>query len=220
MKNFKLMMLITLSLSLIGQAMDESAIGITQEQANRMLFDARTAEQVQAALDAGADVNTCNVIHGMTPLYHAVFNNNSDIVNMLLTAGADVNLQGFEGLTALTCALLSENENIAHMLLRAGANLNTEIVNINGTSITAVLIASTHPSLIQLLLGWNDEMDQMSDEDRARCVALDLETVQNTLDAIEGLRNDTTNIDAHNHAMAINPEIIQALEDYLNPGLK
>ncbi|PSN46894.1 hypothetical protein C0J52_17562 [Blattella germanica] len=60
--------------------------------------------------------------NGMTPLQHAAYKGNKEIVQMLLDQGADVNSGKHEhAYTALHFAALSGNAELCHLLLMAGA---------------------------------------------------------------------------------------------------
>lgn len=54
---------------------------------NEMLFEAKTAKETKAAIDAGADVNVKNK-SGQTPLKEAIACRRKDVVRLLLEAGA------------------------------------------------------------------------------------------------------------------------------------
>lgn len=76
------------------------------------------AEQVSHLLENGADVNEG------APIIGAAEEEHSDIVRMLIAAGADVNAQNIVGNTALHYAALWGNTDIAEQLLAAGADTN------------------------------------------------------------------------------------------------
>ena len=70
-----------------------------------------TPEQVQAAIDKGSDVNARNK-NGMTPLMFAVLFNttsNSEVITVLLKAGADAKAKDKLGKTALDYAMKGTN---------------------------------------------------------------------------------------------------------------
>ncbi|KAJ9576501.1 hypothetical protein L9F63_025605, partial [Diploptera punctata] len=77
--------------------------------------------------------------NGMTPLQHAAYKGNKEIVQMLLDQGADVNSGKHEhGYTALHFAALSGNADVCYLLLMAGAKSHT----INSVSRTASQMAA------------------------------------------------------------------------------
>lgn len=116
------------------------------DEINKALLYANTAEDTRAALDAGADVNATNddgytalilafsaeqtrllleanadanaqSVHGTTPLMRSI---NAEQARLLIEAGADVNAKDEMGMTALMYAGLRDQ---AELLIRSGANL-------------------------------------------------------------------------------------------------
>ncbi len=86
-----------------------------------------TPEEVQKAIDEGADVNARNKIYqGYTPLHYVIsFNRNPEAIIPLLNAGADVNAKDNFGNTALLLALrYNKPLKVIKALLEAGANVN------------------------------------------------------------------------------------------------
>jgi len=110
-------------------------------------------EQVKYLLEMGADVNATEPSSGNTPLIEASASKLPKIVEMLLAAGADVNVNNKKGNTALmeaiNCDWLdpefdkpwdqveAEITNIMEMLLAAGADVNV----VNDDAKTALDIA-------------------------------------------------------------------------------
>ncbi|XP_059620017.1 ankyrin repeat and MYND domain-containing protein 2 [Phlebotomus argentipes] len=77
--------------------------------------------------------------NGMTPLQHACYKGNKEIVQMFLDRGADVNASKHEySYTALHFAALSGNVDVCLLLLHAGANAN----DTNSVGRTAAQMAS------------------------------------------------------------------------------
>jgi len=71
-------------------------------------------------LQAGADPNLrVSSEEGYTPLFHAAFLGESEMVSILLATGVSVNATNHEGLTALNFA---SNAEVARLLLAAGAD--------------------------------------------------------------------------------------------------
>jgi len=103
-------------------------------QVNLELFIAariENAQEAQRALILGADLEGLDR-NGLTPLLAAAqiqlplitatFNNNLNIVKMLLDKGADVNASGDEGWTALHASASGNFYRIASLLLEKGAD--------------------------------------------------------------------------------------------------
>ena len=63
---------------------------------------------------------------GWTPLMIAITNGNSDVVNLLLKAGADVNAKRTTGTTALMTAAQYGRADLAKLLLHHGAMVNAK----------------------------------------------------------------------------------------------
>ncbi|MBQ2380250.1 MAG: ankyrin repeat domain-containing protein [Akkermansia sp.] len=78
-------------------------------------------ELVKALLDAGANPNMPSSYRKLTPLSEAARSDDSDTVNLLLAAGAEINAQDIVGMTALHWAALEHRNNIVSQLLNAGA---------------------------------------------------------------------------------------------------
>lgn len=102
---------------------------------------ARTNDTVQIAeyIQQGIDINQANA-KGFTPLILAVYNNNAEAVNFLISNGAKVDAQDMSGNTALMGATFKGYVNMVDLLLNVGkANVNQ--VNANGAS--ALIFAAT-----------------------------------------------------------------------------
>ena len=67
-----------------------------------------------------------NKHHGWTALVWAARNGRTDLVNLLLDRGADINIITKDGFTALVHSLENKHRDTAHLLLRRGANPNLE----------------------------------------------------------------------------------------------
>ena len=84
-----------------------------------------TTNEVMAVLSSGADVNRRSTrFSGYTPLIVAIRNNKMDIIDVLIRAGADVNLKDSEGRTPLMHALMDWEPKISlvTILIANGAN--------------------------------------------------------------------------------------------------
>lgn len=148
-------MVLVLSIAWMSQAMQQEQA--EQERIlrkNSMLLHARTQNDFQQMLDAGADINgqtldrcsvlcsaidqdkehvvqmllnaraNVNIQNGGIPLHRAIFNNN--IVQMLLDAGADVNVQNKWGKTALLAAIYHDRHDVVRQLIDRGADVNLQ----------------------------------------------------------------------------------------------
>lgn len=109
-------------------------------------------EMVSKALDNGVDVNI-RYESGETPLMIAAGVGQKDIVELLLSKGADVNAKGgIFGRTALMNAALNCYKEIAELLLAQGADVNVR--NNNGGTALSLCFQSGPPckELIKLFL--------------------------------------------------------------------
>jgi ankyrin repeat protein len=120
---------------------------------------------VRVLVDAGIHVNPKDDLMGITALMIAAghdyrrnpegrverWGGNIDIVQILLDAGADIDIKDWQGKTALMWAAREEGHNeIVHILLRAGADANAK--DQNGR--TALMLASGNGNIqtVRLLL--------------------------------------------------------------------
>lgn len=78
---------------------------------------------VRALLEAGANPNYGGARNYDTPLCAASYVYHSDIVKLLLKAGADVNLGNSAGQTPLISSIIGGRTNIVKLLLKAGADM-------------------------------------------------------------------------------------------------
>ena len=89
--------------------------------------------KVKQLIKAGADLQVLDDRsnrNGRYPLNWAAWQNNVDIINALLDAGADINKANLTGFTALHHAIENGSKEAAALLIKRGANLNA--VNRNG----------------------------------------------------------------------------------------
>ncbi|MGA9135771.1 MAG: ankyrin repeat domain-containing protein [Candidatus Sulfotelmatobacter sp.] len=115
------------------------------------LVKSGTPQDVQAAIDQGADV-IAQGKYGYTPLMLAANNNpNSEVITILLKAGAEINAQDIDGNTALMGAAGNNNPAVITTLLNVGADINVS----NKMGMTALMAAAWYnqnPEVIAILL--------------------------------------------------------------------
>lgn len=114
------------------------------------------AKQVEALLDAGANVNACDEKLGC-PLVAASYSGNLDAVNLLMDRGAKVNAQDSKGMTALMNASLNGKTDVVRLLLSKGADVNVTtypLVDGRKTKATALRLAKGRGSsdIVSLLV--------------------------------------------------------------------
>ena len=115
----------------IQKALDSGALmHWTAEQKGRLLqrlVELGHTDQIEAMLDAGADVNTPAAHHsGKTALQMAADWGLTDVIILLLSKGADVNAPAAYhwGMTALQAAAVEGSPKNVYVLLEAGADIN------------------------------------------------------------------------------------------------
>lgn len=153
-----------------------------------------TYREIKAALDAGADVNERDAVMRNTPLHNAVMyshygitrlllqyevdvNKKNDrgsspiqlaedtrILKLLLTHGADANITNNKGNTALHKAVMKSEKDIAQTLLKYGACVNCK--NIEGRT---PLMMAKDVGLVKLLLSRGANIHE---KDKCGCTAL------------------------------------------------
>lgn len=113
-----------------------------------------TTQDVQAALDKGADVNARDR-NGLTPLLTAAaYNTNPEVVVVLVEAGADTEARdSVHGSTALMwAARLNQNPDVITALLKAGANLNAQSTLAGKTALAWAADRGANPAGMILVL--------------------------------------------------------------------
>jgi len=87
------------------------------------LCESGTPEEIQKALQAGANINA-RTEYEATPLMVAALSNpNPEVIKILLQAGANINAIAEEGITPLMCAAANNpNPEVINALLQAGAD--------------------------------------------------------------------------------------------------
>ena len=101
-------------------------------------------------VDAGANVNLARKTYGLTALMLAASNQQLDIIQLLLSRGADVNAVNEDGSTALMIAALKGYLEIVKTLLDAGAEAG--IVDKHGDTALKIAIKQGHTEVVQAIL--------------------------------------------------------------------
>lgn len=86
-------------------------------------IDNKNSADLNKAIKQGANVNSFNEKLFNSPLLKASFHGLTDIVEILLNNGANVDWQNRNGITALMYASQTGREDIVFMLLEFGANI-------------------------------------------------------------------------------------------------
>lgn len=90
----------------------------------KLAVEAGDLQQVRRLLNSGADANFQEKQNGWSPLHSAVQCDRADLVELLLTHGADPCLRKHNGATALIIAGIEGNVQVLQLLLDAGADVN------------------------------------------------------------------------------------------------
>ena len=112
-----------LVLVLMLVAMSSSAWAECGKLCDFLWWETATASDVQAELDAGADVSA-RTEKGATPLHGAAPLGTAEGVQLLITAGADVSARDGVGYTPLHMAAQFDAAETTEALITAGADLN------------------------------------------------------------------------------------------------
>src|SRR5215813_1778066 len=83
-----------------------------------------TVERVHELLESGASINHPHGKGGFTPLMRAAFKGDVELVQLLLTRGADPNQTAKDGASALFWASVRGHESIVELLIAARADVN------------------------------------------------------------------------------------------------
>ena len=107
-------------------------------------------EAVQQHIDAGTDINEDEWTHGSSPLITAAALGETEIAELLINNGADINFRNDEGSTPLIAAAAFSHTDIAQLLIVSSADV--DMVNNDGS--TALIIASlfSNINLVKSLL--------------------------------------------------------------------
>ena len=124
-------------------------------------------EAVKGFLAAGMDVNAIDENRGMTALVYAVDKGHKEIVEILISEGADVNVmvsndEGVGGFTPLFVAAQSGHAEVAGLLVANGAEVNVKLINDEGkVSCTPLFFAarSGHTEVAELLIANGSEIN-------------------------------------------------------------
>lgn len=84
---------------------------------------------LQLLVKAGVSVNSLALPGKQTPLYNAMLNHKIEMVEQLLSLGADINVQDASGVAPLHHAISSRNDEIIRILIQKGALLEAKTMD-------------------------------------------------------------------------------------------
>jgi ankyrin repeat protein len=85
---------------------------------------AGNSQEVRRLLDGGMDVNGRDRERSATPLHWAAFSGSTEVGELLIARGADVNAKDRSGFTPLHFAAYQDDRAVAELLIRSGAQVN------------------------------------------------------------------------------------------------
>jgi hypothetical protein len=100
-------------------------------------------------LDQGADIEAKDPKSGASPLHYAVMKGRMQIVDLLLSRGADVNSRTRNGTTPLHTAALYARKEVAERLLEQHADINA--VSAGGSTPLALATAAKNKPIAEML---------------------------------------------------------------------
>lgn len=114
-------------------------------------------EIVKLLIESGvnADVTSQKITHGRTALMEATLEENLELIEYLIQAGANVDLEDAQGVTALMEASGNNCFNSAKILLKNKCNM--KIINKNGQTALDIAIQEGHSEIIDLLKGYSSK---------------------------------------------------------------
>lgn len=80
-------------------------------------------ELVQTLIDGGADLNVHGKLRGNTPLHYAVSSGNKNMVDILVSNGADLSLESTSGNTPIDVASRQDRDYILRLFMDKGADI-------------------------------------------------------------------------------------------------
>lgn len=104
---------------------------------------------IQLFLSAGMSARTRNSVNGMTAVMNAALEGHSEVIEVLVENGAELNAQNKDGWTALMLAALKGHSEVVHVLLEKGADIRLK--NTAGWTALKAASGSQHPEIIEML---------------------------------------------------------------------
>lgn len=149
-------------------------------------FDLHTAiyvkniNAIKQHIEYGSDLNKPEPMFGSTPLMSASAMGQLQVAQMLVEAGADVNLKNKDGSTALQIAIVFDKTEIAEFLIDAGSELNGKN-NDGSTPLHTAAFFCRLDIVKQLLKNGADKTIKNNYGDTAK------EVVETPFDQVEGI---------------------------------
>ena len=125
---------------------------------------ARDVERVRELLDAGANVNEQDGANPMTPLHWAAHNDQTAIVDLLLSRGANIEAQTKGGWTPLHYAAAEASAATVKSLLRRGADVRARTDD--GSTPLHLAASIGHIANVELLIEAGADLDAKDNHKR------------------------------------------------------
>lgn len=133
-------------------------------------------------LIAGKDVNLRDKVTKTTALEHAVRNANREMVQLLITAGANVNLENAIGETVIMMMDSDSTSDLAWDLINAGAKLN--VVDVAGNTPLIEVADSNNPDVLKTLLEAGAQVNAKNSEGKTALMIAAAEGLVNNVRAL------------------------------------
>jgi uncharacterized protein len=132
-----------------------------------------TPQEVQQAIESGADVNAVSSSWKMAPLALAAsYNGNAAVIQVLLKAGANTAPDEYGGTALMSAAWSNTNAEVIKALLEAGIDVNSANKSYHGR--TALMFAAEHGRSPEVVLALLEGGADARAEDSDGKTALDL----------------------------------------------
>jgi hypothetical protein len=131
------------------------------------------------ALISGQDVNLRDRVTGTTALEHAVRNSNLEMVELLLTHGADVNARNSEDQTVLMMLNEDTTTDLVWDLINAGANV--KLTDAAGNTALIETASERNPEALKVLLDAGSEVNAKDKSGRTALMAAASEGLVNNV---------------------------------------
>lgn len=169
-------------------------VGLTQVTSEKLIeaISKRNADEVNKLLENGANVNELSII-GASPIIHAIWVKDIIILKILVSKGADVNLNTKSFGCALNIASSMGAGEIAIYLIENGANINCQ--DKEGKTPLMSAIYDNHPELVKLLIDAGADVNLKGELDWTALMFAtmrgDLESVKSLIDAKADVNSKT-----------------------------